>query len=1189
MSYRRTVGRTARHPEDPSNWEDPSKTWSEAKQRGAEACAWSPEEARDRGRSGPKQAERAPSDCALYDRALSDRTPSDRVPPDHEHSAPKHSDHGYSDHIHLEHDPSSPKQSDPALSEPAPSESTLSAPESEVEHSALEHFGNALPCRESDPEHSKNVSSDHVLSNFKHSAHALSAHKHLAHSPSTQDLAYAKHPNSKRTLSRETPHATRRREAPKAGQRIFASFILLALLHLSCSCDSSPALTQLYGHLSPSENSLSFGATTLGMAVERQLFLQQQGRVPARLESLRVEPDEGVFAWGSLPDSLPPQSSEKLKVKYHPTQPGVHRAQLVVTFQNAEEVRIELEGRGVDARADFDQQVDFGRPALGTQRGRQLLLRNSEETPVPVRLKIRGRDASEFAVTSTLTLPANGESWANLSYLPQGWAGKREVSLEIVPCPLCPPQKVELLADAVENALGFEPSPLSFGGVSVDSRRRAPLRVVNYTDEAIELSSLVLSESSAPGFALHAPDFPRSLAGDSSLEVELSFSPTHLGAASGELELRANAQSGLWKLPISANGGGAQLVVSPQFIDFRSVPTGGRWVLPVTLANGASDTASAPLRIEDLQLSSPNFSLEHVPQLPIELAAQERIELRLVFHPIAEGPAEAELFVFSNDPLSPAQAVNLIGTGLPPVECELTLRPEALHFGALAPGYGAILGIRIENAGQAQCSLWDGRLSGDPAFALQRERSFARLLPGDALMIPVTFRPMSSARFEALFEMESSSHALPHIRVPISGGGRDTCLVPEPRYLEFGQQRLDCGPAEATVAFRNVCSAEIELQDLWLGTGSDEETFHLLAGAALPSHLAPGEVFSAAVRYEPGPLGSSYQPLFALGDDSDLPTLLPLAGETLRDARHEEHFVQPEASKLDLLWVIDNTASMRDERRALQLGIAHFLQQADAMKVDYHMGVTTTGLDPAPEANDTGECPGGVNGGEAGRLFPVDHSRPRIIDPTQPDRAEILAANLDVGGCHSVEQGLLAAQLALSPPLVDNASHPRSAEENDGNLGLVRRDAALAVVVVSDEDDQSPGSVDELVQRLRAVKPSSPLSFHAIVAPPAGCDSAVEPGLRYLEAVDRIGGSTSSICEANFEPLLSTLAQQLFSPRQRFVLQAPAQPSSLEVKLNGNPASGWHYDANSNSVLFSNAPPPGSDIHIRYQEPCGVP
>jgi hypothetical protein len=489
----------------------------------------------------------------------------------------------------------------------------------------------------------------------------------------------------------------------------------------------------------------------------------------------------------------------------------------------------------------------------------------------------------------------------------------------------------------------------------------------------------------------------------------------------------------------------------------------------------------------------------------------------------------------------------------------------------------------VTNVGATPCTVWDGVVTGDDVFSLAKPRPLVRVAPGDAFFVPVAFRPTQSGRHAATVTFQTSRPGMPVLEVPVTGGSLDGCLSAEPAFLDFGRRRLDCGPRELPARFANRCPGDVDVSSLVVGDSPEPGVVTLAGHSALPAKVAPGEAVDAVVRFTPGAEGFLAAPLFALASDVPWPWLVAVTGESVPPAEHRQQWVQPAPGKLDLLWVLDNTASMADERTGLRRGAEALLARLDAAGVDWTLGVTTTGVGPAPSGS--APCPGGADGGESGRLFPVDRSMPRLLTPATPGRSAALLRLMEVGGCHAIEQGLEGAVRALTPPLVDQADDPRTAAPNDGNLGLRRADAALAVMVFSDEDDESPREVPLLTDLLERSAGGAPFAFGAAVAPEAGCATAVEPGRRYLEAVARTRGASANVCDADLTPL-ADMATGLLEPRRLFRLQAPADPATLVVQVDGASAGGWSYEVATASLLFTTAPPAGARVEAAYLEPC---
>jgi hypothetical protein len=319
-----------------------------------------------------------------------------------------------------------------------------------------------------------------------------------------------------------------------------------------------------------------------------------------------------------------------------------------------------------------------------------------------------------------------------------------------------------------------------------------------------------------------------------------------------------------------------------------------------------------------------------------------------------------------------------------------------------------------------------------------------------------------------------------------------------------------------------------------------------------------------------------------------------LLGNGMSKAEQTDRFIQESDAKVDVLFVVDNSGSMMEEQQSLGQNFAAFMSAASAAAVDYHIGVTTTGIEASPGGWSV--CPGGAEGGEAGRLVPANRSGPHIITPATPNPAAVFATNTRVGVCHWNEQGLEASYRALSDPLLHNADDPSTALAGDGNAGFMREEAKLAIIYLSDEEDFSPRSVDFYKTHFLALKGNDPtkLSISAIVGPTnlASCPTASSAGNKYIALAKATGGVVESICTPNWADSLRNLSESTFGPNRTFKLTEkpePADGSKIVVRVDGVVVtSGWHYDPSTNSVIFDAdaAPQPGAVVEITYGLGC---
>ncbi len=340
----------------------------------------------------------------------------------------------------------------------------------------------------------------------------------------------------------------------------------------------------------------------------------------------------------------------------------------------------------------------------------------------------------------------------------------------------------------------------------------------------------------------------------------------------------------------------------------------------------------------------------------------------------------------------------------------------------------------------------------------------------------------------------------------------------------------------------------------------------------------------------------------------------PLVGlPGTRTEIHQQEHRDPTPPKVDLLWVIDDSGSMADEQGRLAESFQAFADRALEIGLDLHLAVTSA--DPTA-------------GGERGRFV----GSPAVLTSDTPNwSAEFVQRALLGTGGNSREAGLQTARMALSEPLL-------SAE----NAGFRRPGARLALVFLSDEDDQTlpDGAPEPTSAELRSAAwrdtnlvpvaeltdffsqldgdGSPSLYATAIVGDPVGDRSAgvdfdqtgceTDPtngdhdargGFRYAAAVAAFGGGWHSICGGvdQFRAILEELADDVAPPsplRTEFALEHEPLPGSLSVTVDGvdvpdDPDSGWSWVPGV-GVVFSEAaiPPSCARIEFHYRLPPGV-
>ncbi len=253
---------------------------------------------------------------------------------------------------------------------------------------------------------------------------------------------------------------------------------------------------------------------------------------------------------------------------------------------------------------------------------------------------------------------------------------------------------------------------------------------------------------------------------------------------------------------------------------------------------------------------------------------------------------------------------------------------------------------------------------------------------------------------------------------------------------------------------------------------------------------------------------------------------------------------------VDILFVVDDSGSMGDNQAALASNFNAFINDFVTLGTDFNMAITTT---------DT-------NGSNAGK--PVVGSMEALTyDKYLQDSAQFFSDFGDlikVGTTGSGQERGLEGSKAFF----------------DGYAGsFLRAEAHLAIIYVSDEQDQSPDSVANYVNYLQGLKvDSSEVQVHSIVHLTGG-----NAGTRYVDASNAIGGSYEDIGN-NFAQTLSNISTSIIENIQNYILSDQPDVSTIVVTIDGSEldSSEWTYNASLNSVEFPNGLAIGAEIKVYY-------
>ena len=262
-----------------------------------------------------------------------------------------------------------------------------------------------------------------------------------------------------------------------------------------------------------------------------------------------------------------------------------------------------------------------------------------------------------------------------------------------------------------------------------------------------------------------------------------------------------------------------------------------------------------------------------------------------------------------------------------------------------------------------------------------------------------------------------------------------------------------------------------------------------------------------------------------------------------------DSFVQPKSVEgVDILWVIDTSGSMNSYDAALMSGLEAML-----------LALPPSGWRLAMMAADPDDA-----GSESQfPLVPGDGI------------AEAMAMYAAMSRGH-FEQGFDSVYEYIM-------NNPYSAT-------WMRSDAALLVVFVSDEEEQSETYfpvVQDFINWYSSLRGGSVFisSIINFAEPDSVCDrppSIIDVGDRYIEATDHFAGIKVDICAEDWSSGVTDASAQV-EPYKSIELTYQAIPDSVRVFVDGELYEDWHYVDFENTVYFDVVPEGDKLVEVGYR------
>lgn len=290
------------------------------------------------------------------------------------------------------------------------------------------------------------------------------------------------------------------------------------------------------------------------------------------------------------------------------------------------------------------------------------------------------------------------------------------------------------------------------------------------------------------------------------------------------------------------------------------------------------------------------------------------------------------------------------------------------------------------------------------------------------------------------------------------------------------------------------------------------------------------------------------------------------------DAVHKLKELQGE-TKVDILWVIDNSGSMGSYQQALvqnaDLFINDFVSKGG---LEWKMGIISSALSEQPYIGFT----------------PADQLNYQTPNGVQKFKDAV--RRLGTFG-DAIEQFFTPIRKHL-----------------DNFPDFVRKPASLTVIFLTDAPDQSRLPAKTLINYLAGIKGDikKVISYGVFAANDLGCQFTDEfwnyAGSGYEEIINATHGKFYKLCDTDFGKNLADLGKDLVSRIKRPFIQLPDRPvvSTLRVIYQGKDLQGgpvdqgglWIYDFDLNRVVFHTldfAPGDNEEVSVQYQLADEVP
>ena len=291
--------------------------------------------------------------------------------------------------------------------------------------------------------------------------------------------------------------------------------------------------------------------------------------------------------------------------------------------------------------------------------------------------------------------------------------------------------------------------------------------------------------------------------------------------------------------------------------------------------------------------------------------------------------------------------------------------------------------------------------------------------------------------------------------------------------------------------------------------------------------------------------------------------------EKKRTLYSDDFIVDTKANKLDVVVVIDNSPSMREEQAKMANRFRTFIDRLTGL--DWQLAMITT------------DARTGKKEGQDGRFLPfVGLNNQYVINASTPGVEDVFSKTVrrkETGS--SNEEGIHSFLKSI---------------QRVENRFFFRPQSHVATIIVSDEDERSNGKKlkpenqpENLIAKFQEIfKNQNTYSNHSIVLQPGVVSTRKCPqvgdfaaGETYMRLSRLTGGVIGDLCEDDYGQILSGIGDHL--QRQSYTVLLKCEPvEPPRVTLNPEPAQKVEVELDGRKLRVRPHPPLGTKVRVEY-------